>query len=454
MEALSPGASTLPAATPHDLFDSTPEITPRHADMSLGFMDGTTYAAAMHLSLIVAPAAATSQQLQVEVEPACTGPSALAAAALESSSTNDGFSDEGSAADQQYRMCWDLEPTPRVVVENDQQVDIDDASSSIHGSTSRSARRRRGRRAAKQAVVAAQRINRGIPEAPQSETLLVSQEKRLDLIRQIEQGGQATHSAVNQILDQVLRMSMEAFGCRVVQAALDKASSAQKERITAELHSHVRQLIGSPHGNFVIQKVVEVLPSSSFAFVTDELVSFAVETAQHRFGCRVLSRLVEHLSVSSKTASTALLLDEILSDIDKLIRHNFARHVIELILEHGTDAHRQAVCRVIQQRPCYYAKDRCASYVVEKALASSSGRNVNGIVSKLLSDSEQFLELGMHECGMHVANAVSHLRGDSGHRARTLIAKNRHRLVASKYGIKLIELQGKMEQVAWKAERW
>ena len=29
-----------------------------------------------------------------------------------------------------------------------------------------------------------------------------------------------------------------------------------------------------------------------------------------------------------------------------------------------------------------------------------------------------------------------------------LIAKNRHRLVASKYGIKLVELQGKMEQVS------
>jgi len=339
------------------------------------------------------------------------------------------------------------------MMETDPQVDGDDDTRSIDGFTSRSVRRRRARRSAKQAVVAEQQSLRGIPEVAAPKTLVVSQEMKLNLLQQIEKGGQATHSAVESILHDVVRMSMEPFGCRVVQAALDVASSAQKEQLVSKLHGHVQHLIGSPNGNFVIQKVVEVLPALSYAFVPEELRSFASETAMHRFGCRVLCRLVEHIPSSGVSGFTAMLIEELMLDVDMLVRHNFARHVMELILEHGTDAHRQLICDVLQQKALYYAKDRCSSYVVEKALETTGGHNPDSIAGKLLSEPEQFMELAMHECGMHVANAVMRLHGECGMQARALIAENKGRMATSKHGSKLLAMQLQLQQVSRTADR-
>merc|ERR1711977_211075 len=114
--------------------------------------------------------------------------------------------------------------------------------------------------------------------------------------------------------------------------------------IVAELYGHVRLAISSPHANFVIQRVIEVLPINSASFVAEELATFAAEVARHRFGCRVLSRLVEHHLCGNGTApSTNVLIDEVLRETDQLIHHNFARHVLELILEHGTKVQKHKI---------------------------------------------------------------------------------------------------------------
>merc|ERR1719498_1688693 len=125
--------------------------------------------------------------------------------------------------------------------------------------------------------------------------------------------------------------------------------------------------MASPHANFVIQKIIEVLPVASTAFVAEELAGVAGDVARHRFGCRVLSRLVEHNSIGT-ASSPAIdsLIDELLHEADKLLHHNFARHVLELILEHGKADHRHKIARTLQNNLFNLAKNRCASYVFEK----------------------------------------------------------------------------------------
>ena len=68
-----------------------------------------------------------------------------------------------------------------------------------------------------------------------------------------------------------------------------------------ELRGHVLQMMESPHANFVLQKVIEVLPANATCFVTEELATRAAEAARHRFGCRILCRLIEHHTASSST---------------------------------------------------------------------------------------------------------------------------------------------------------
>merc|ERR1719284_624344 len=112
------------------------------------------------------------------------------------------------------------------------------------------------------------------------------------MIQHLKAGGDQMQRVVARIVGSVLRMAFEPYGCRVVQLALEVASAADKDAIVSELHGHVREAMLSPHANFVIQKVVEALPVASVSFVAKELATHAAEAARHRFGCRILCRLV------------------------------------------------------------------------------------------------------------------------------------------------------------------
>jgi len=235
-------------------------------------------------------------------------------------------------------------------------------------------------------------------------------------------------------------MSVEPFGCRVVQAALDHATTAEKECMVAELRGHVRVAIASPHANFVLQRAIEVLPVNFTSFVSAELTGVAGEVAKHRFGCRVLSRLIEHHSGGSAAPQpTNDVIDELLLEADQLINHNFARHVLELILEHGRDTHKQKIAEVIRNNLFLYAKNRNASYVVEKALASCMTSDTDAIASELLSDPQCFLTLAVHECGTHVVKAVANLHGDCARNAKQLLLANADLVKSSKYGNRLLD---------------
>jgi pumilio RNA-binding family len=311
------------------------------------------------------------------------------------------------------------------------------ASSETSTTVSRSARRRRGRRAAKAKAGKASMV---IVETPVPEELLVTEDRKMELAQQLDAGGEATRRAVSSLYGHVLRMSLEPFGCRVVQKALDVANTFEKERLVAELRNHVRLAISSPHANFVIQKVIEVLPINATSFVAQELATFAAEVARHRFGCRVLSRLVEHhLCGNGVAPSTDVLIDEVLLQTDQLIHHNFARHVLELILEHGTDAHKEKISESVRNNLFHLSKNRCASYVVEKALAFCKVEDTYAIASELLRNPERFRLLAMHECGSHVVKAVMKSHADCAQKAKELLKADIDKLKSSKYGKQFLD---------------
>jgi len=246
--------------------------------------------------------------------------------------------------------------------------------------------------------------------------------------------------ALSSLRGSVLTLSMEPFGCRVIQSVLDIAGMPEKEAIAAELQNNVRLVTTSPHANFVIQKVIEVLPVSSTTFVAEELRNIAADVAQHRFGCRVLSRLVEHhWGGDAASPATHALIDELLLHTDLAIRHNFARHVLELVLEHGNEAHKHSIAETIQANAVYYAKNRCASYVLEKALSLCSGHDIGTIVSALVADQKQFLSLAVHECGIHVVRAAIKSSSEDAEKARNMLLEDVQQIKSSKYGKRLLD---------------
>mmetsp|Transcript_44683 Transcript_44683/g.83901 ORF Transcript_44683/g.83901 Transcript_44683/m.83901 type:complete len:521 (-) Transcript_44683:96-1658(-) len=243
-------------------------------------------------------------------------------------------------------------------------------------------------------------------------------------------------AAIAALHGMVLALSFEPQGCRVVQRAFEVASRSDTEALCLELHGHVRVAVESPHANHVVQKVVEVLPSAKTAFVPEELLGVAVLTASHRYGCRIVCRIVEHPGSDQRIA----LIAELLGQTQELCRSVYGHHVIGSILEHGTWEQRKTIAAaVLSAGVVKYAKNRHASYVVEKALELADQEDRELLMAELLRDPETLPMLAESQFGHHVVKALIRNAGGYSQTALSYLAYATQRLEVTKFGKRLLE---------------
>jgi len=155
------------------------------------------------------------------------------------------------------------------------------------------------------------------------------------------------------------------------------------------LHGHACEMMGSPHANHVLQKLIELLPPSQASFVLTEmsLKWNADYIAKHKFGCRILERVIEHFSAS---ASTKRILDDFL---DALLQHNVVQHmfhsfatfILQHILEHGSLSHKRVIVAALCSDLERGAKDTHASGVLDKALSFMPPEDQTALAEQVLS---------------------------------------------------------------------
>merc|ERR1712187_417170 len=173
--------------------------------------------------------------------------------------------------------------------------------------------------------------------------------------------------------------------------------------LIAELHGFVRRAITSPHANYVIQKVIEVMPMPLSSFIISELCGHGAKVSRHRFGCRIICRLVEHLGSDPMLKD---LIDEILKDAGELCRHSFAHHVMECVLEHGLPDQKHRIAFAIYEDLMQNATDPHATYVIESALKHCHATDSNTLVAALVCDQETLLCPAEHQSGLYVVKAL------------------------------------------------
>jgi pumilio RNA-binding family len=256
-----------------------------------------------------------------------------------------------------------------------------------------------------------------------------------DLMVRLEAGGDESSSAVAAMRGSVRRLTFDAAGCRAVQKALEVADHQDAADLVAELHGWARRAITSPHGNYVIQKIIEAMPTLQSRFIIAELTGAVGEFSRHRYGCRIMCRLVEHSGTDPLTVG---LTDEIVQEVGELCRHSYGHHVIEAVLEHGAMEQKHKIAAALHAKLFHNATDRYATYVIESALRHCSSADRNELVSAFLSDQERLLCLAEHPSGFHV---VKGLLKYSGQRAAiaSLLDAARERLQKTEPGNRILE---------------
>jgi pumilio RNA-binding family len=252
------------------------------------------------------------------------------------------------------------------------------------------------------------------------------------------QGGDDTRSeALADIRGSVLRLSLEASGCRIVQLALEVADVTTATELIEELHGHVRELIESPHGNYVAQKVVEVLPSAQTGFVIEELRGVGANVARHRYGCRILCRLLEHCA---SEADMVTLIDEILDEADDLCRHSFGHHVIQSVLEQSPNPQQKQVVVALCRDLPRHVWNRNSSFVIEKVLTHCQTGEQRMLVEQLVNEGPDMVtSLSQSRLGPHVAKVLPALSRGLPEKVLGGLRMATGGLQGSKYGKRLLK---------------
>merc|ERR1712216_423577 len=152
-------------------------------------------------------------------------------------------------------------------------------------------------------------------------------------------------------------------------AALQEGSRKAQLDIAAELKGHVCEMVGSPHANHVLQRLIELLPPSSVTFVLEEMAArwSPDYVAKHKYGCRVFARMLEHFPVAAGTCTPlASFLDVLLENAEAHCFHAMATFMMQHLLEHGSEKHKAVIVAALLGSLERAALDSHASGVLDK----------------------------------------------------------------------------------------
>jgi len=274
-----------------------------------------------------------------------------------------------------------------------------------------------------------------------------SKVERLDyagLMRKLEVG--ETAAAIAEIRGSVRRLTFEPAGCRIVQSALEKADQQSAADMVSELHGCVRRAIASPHGNYVIQKVVDALPIALSRFVVDEILEDCSGIVRHRFGCRVMCRILEH---SGGEANTWMMANEVVKEAVDLLLHNFGHHVIESILEHGLPEHKHQIAVALHSNLAAYVVDRHATYVIESALKQCPSEDQQMLIAALISNTDNLAWIAETQSGFHIVKALLAHSPETRQATMHMLQPVSGRLQSSQIGYRVVqEMQAYMRMSA------
>ncbi len=197
---------------------------------------------------------------------------------------------------------------------------------------------------------------------------------------------------------QCVTLSMQMYGCRVVQKALEYVSTPRLMELLTEFENPpvLLRCVYDSNGNHVIQKCIEIVSkvareaavpetqeilASRIQFILDTFKGKVKELASHPYGCRVVQRTLEHCNNEQKKP----ILEELRDCCAELVQDCYGNYVIQFIMQHGMEADRQVLIKEVQARLLDFSQHKFASNVVEKCLQYASKRDRDEMIWTIIN---------------------------------------------------------------------
>jgi hypothetical protein len=212
-------------------------------------------------------------------------------------------------------------------------------------------------------------------------------------------------SGATPVFGQVWALSRDGKGCRDVQDAMDWVQSDEDcVAIVDELRGHVWEALCCPHANHVLQKgIIKMRPQNS-QFIIDELLQTGRVryAARHKYGCRVLQRILEHC----RADQVQPIVDDLLADAVMLSKHAYASYVMAHIFEQGVDEQQHALMEVLVANAVNLAADGWACAVIEKAFMFGDVESCLMLASAILQENGLIARMALRRRGHPVVKII------------------------------------------------
>jgi len=259
----------------------------------------------------------------------------------------------------------------------------------------------------------------------------------VQLMEWLSGDNEAKCCALDSIRGSVVHHTFDKQGCRAVQLAFQVADTRVAAELLSELRGRVEAATRSPHANYVIQKAIAVMPPAACSFIAQEMRGVGAAVARHRFGCRILSRLLEHMADSPACVE---LMAEVLAEAGQLCRDEFGHYVMQSVLEHGQPQQRARLVQALISEGPSLASDPVAYHVVETALVHGSSEEQQLIGAALLMlGSYSMVTLALTQYGSFVARALLRSRVDAALAAAEQFCHAEARLQRNRFGRRVLE---------------
>jgi hypothetical protein len=187
------------------------------------------------------------------------------------------------------------------------------------------------------------------------------------------------------ISGRVVPLSMDAFGCHVVQKAFDTVSEEFKIRMVQELLCAIPETVKHRYACHVWQKLFElrwtVDPPQIMNYVNESLASQWWDVAMGETGSLVVQNIFENCNDEDKRPC----IEEVLAKIDVISKGQYGNWCIQHVCEHGAEPDRTRAVNHILAHASEYSMDQFASKVVEKCLKIGGGDFLEPYLSRVCS---------------------------------------------------------------------
>jgi len=260
------------------------------------------------------------------------------------------------------------------------------------------------------AGVEASRLAEGSPDSSSAGTALPG--NSLDLLVSL------SGSSSGSVAGKVWSLSLHPRGCREVQQALEEASDDKRCALARELQGHIREASRCPHANYVVQKCITIMAPNMLQFIIDEIVETGslLVIARHKYGCRIIQRLIEHCPGEQMRSLVEILFEEFLD----ISRHAYGNFVVQNLLQHLAQDQRSRLVELVEKHVLELASHQHGCAVLGAALEHGDLADKCRLAEMVLEDSDQVSFMAGTKHGRSIITNLLHALDGTG--CRRLLA--------------------------------